>query len=228
MKITSCLNTTKQEITAKKFNIFIGISLGNKYFTQKNIKDYILWALENTKEKVAILIPDKIHSINYEVKNGYKKERADKLALKEGEKALSIVDSILTELGEEKSKLVEILNWEKIETEEHKRMVAVLRDEFENNNKFKDLIIEIVKENIQSDKLSDSDYEKLANYPLEELPMLVSGIEYAGIEYNLLPYPGISKIDYLAIDLQKGKSFLNITQKLNIKNKLYLVEAYAE
>ena len=228
MKITSCLNTTEQEIIAKKFNIFVGISLGNKYFTQKNIKDYILWALENTKDKVAILIPDKIHSTNYEVKNGYKKERADKLGIKEGEKALAIVENILTELGEEKSKLVEILNWEKIETNKHKRMVAILRDEFENNNWFKDLIIEIVKENIQSEKLSDSDYEKLANYPLEELPMLVSGIEYDGAEYDLLPYPGISKIDYLAIDLQEGKSFSNITQKLNVKNKLRLIEAYAE
>jgi hypothetical protein len=32
----------------------------------------------------------------------------------------------------------------------------------------------------------------------------------------------------LNIDLQEGKNFPEITKKLNIKNKLKLIEAYAE
>jgi len=47
MLIKTYLNCTEQEIQSKKFNIFVGISLGNKYFTKENIKKYILWALEN-------------------------------------------------------------------------------------------------------------------------------------------------------------------------------------
>ncbi|MDD5341112.1 MAG: tRNA-dependent cyclodipeptide synthase [Patescibacteria group bacterium] len=228
MKIGRCLNTTKEEIEAKKFNIFIGISLGNKYFTRENIKGYIDWALANTKEKVAILIPDKIHSVNYEVKSGYKKERAEKLAHKEGDKVLKIVESILGEFDKARRGIVDILTWDKIETEEYKRMVNVLRQEFSIDDKFRSLILEIVKENVKSDKLTESDYEKLASYPLEELPMLISGFEYNGVKYDLLPYPGISKIDYLVLDLQEGKSFPDITRKLNIKNRLGLIEAYAE
>src|SRR3989338_150961 len=223
MEITNYFNTTKECVEANKFNIFIGISLGNKYFSKENIKDYLLWALENTKEKVAILIPDKIHSINYEVRNKYSKERAENLAFREGEKVKEVVENILSEMELEKRALVNILKWESIETNEHKSMVEILHKEFENNKDFRNSILEIVKENIQSEKLTDSDYEKLATYPLEELPMLVSGIEYDGIAYDLLPYPGISKIDHLAIDLQEGKNFPEITKKLNIKTKLKLV-----
>ena len=228
MRIATYLNTTESDLQSRKFNIFIGISLGNKYFSKENIKDYLLWALENTKEKVAILIPDKIHSVNYEVRSKYSKERAENLAFREGEKIKEVVENILSEIEPEKSALVNILKWESIETNEHKSMVEILHKEFENNKDFRNSILGIVKENMQSDKLTDSDYEKLATYPLEELPMLVSGIEYDGLTYDLLPYPGISKIDHLAIDLQEGKNFPEITKKLNIKTKLKLVEAYAD
>lgn len=228
MRIATFLNINESDLRSKKFNIFIGVSLGNKYFSKENIKDYLLWALENTKEKVAILIPDKIHSINYEVKSGYSKERADKIAFRVGEKIKNLCENILVQFGQEKRAIFDVLKWEDIETDEHKNMVAVLRDEFEKNRAFKNLVIEIVKENVRSAGLTESDYEKLAMYPLEELPMLISGIEYGGRRYDLLPYPGISKIDHLAMDLQEGKIFPEITERLNIKAKLGLIEAYAE
>lgn len=228
MKIATYLNTTENDLQSRKFNIFIGVSLGNKYFSKENIKDYLLWALENTKEKVAVLIPDKIHSVNYEVRSKYSKERAENLAFREGEKIKDVVENILSEIEPEKRSFVNILKWQSIETGEHKSMVKILHEEFENNKEFRNLILEIVKENIQSEKLTDSDYEKLATYPIEELPMLVSGIEYDGLVYDLLPYPGISKIDHLAIDLQEGKNFPEITKKLGVGEKLRLIEAYAK
>lgn len=228
MRIATFLNINKSDLRSKNFNIFIGISLGNRYFSEKNIKDYLLWALENTKEKVAILIPDKIHSVNYEVKSGYSKERAKKLALREGEKVKNVCENILAQLSQERRAFVDILKWGNIETDEHKNMVAILCEEFEKNEKFRNLIIEIVKEYVQFAGLDNSEYEKLAIYPLEELPMLISGIEYRGIRYDLLPYPGISKIDHLAIDLQEGKSFPELTKKLGVKAKSGLIEAYAD
>lgn len=162
------------------------------------------------------------------MKNNYSKERAEKLAWKEGEKVKNVVEKILKELDSEKRALVDILQWVDIETHEHTMMVAILREEFERNEKFKNLIIEIVKEHVHAAGLNDSDYEKLALYPLEELPMLISGIEYKGIRYDLLPYPGISAIDHLAIDLQEGNSFPEITKKLHVGEKLRLIEAYAK
>jgi tRNA-dependent cyclodipeptide synthase len=228
MRIVKYLNTSEKEVYSKQLNIIIGISLGNKYFTKENVRDYLFWAIANTKERIAVLIPDKIHAVNYEVRSGYKKERAQKRAICEGEKVIYMVKSILGELSLEKQAIVDILKWEEIETKEYKRMVAILYDEFKNNSQFRDKIIEIVKEYMTSEKYNDSDYEKLATYPIEELPMLVAGINYNGRDYNLLPYPGISKIDDLKIGLQEGTIFPEIAEKLNMKNKLRLIEAYAE
>lgn len=227
MKITTYLNTTENEIADKKFNVLIGISIGNKYFSKENIRGYLLWAVENTKEKVAVLIPDKIHAVNYEVRSGYKKERAQRRAVREGEKIAMMIQDILNELPPEKHMLVKILKWKDIENDEHKRMTSILYDEFKRNQRFREDILGIVKEYCNLEKLTDCDYEKLAAYPLEELPMLVCGITHEGIEYNLLPYPGFSRIDDLKIGLQEGTLYPEISKKLAIKNKLRLIEAYA-
>jgi len=228
MRIVTYINTSEQEVFAKKLNIIIGISLGNRYFTKEHIRDYLLWAVENTKEKVAVLIPDKIHAVNYEVRSGYNNKRAEKRAQREGEKIKTIVKEIINDFSVEHKIMVDILKWEEIETEKHKRMVSIFYDEFKNNPKFKKDILEIVKEYFCSEKLADCDYEKLATYVLEELPMLVAGIEYKGVKYDLLPYPGISKIDYLKIGLQEGTIYPEVTKKLNVTNKLRLIEAYAK
>ncbi len=226
MRIVTYLNTTEEEIFAKKFNIVVGISLGNKDFKRELVRSYLLWAIENTKEKVLVLIPDKIHSVNYEIKNGYKKERACKLSAREGKKVEEMVKDILDEFTPEKRSIVSISKWEQIETDEYKRMVSIFYDEFKNNAEFNNEIIGIVKESIKSDKLNEIDYERLAIYVLEELPFLICGVESDDIVYGLQPYPGISKIDYLTVDLQDGLRFPDITHKLRIKNKLRHIEAY--
>lgn len=229
MKIASCLNASRAEILSKKFNIFIGISLGNKYFTREHIREYLLWALEHTKEKIAVLIPDKIHAINYEVRNEYSADRAFSVTRRKGDEAEELVAEIIkgAEIPENKA---EIVRWELIEDSLYLRMLNIFRAAFEENQAFRKAVIDTVKETLPyaNFNFSDAQYEKLAQYVIEELPMLMSGIRIGGVNYEVLPYPGFANIDYLAIDLQEGKSFPVITKKLNIQNKLKLIEAYAE
>lgn len=224
MIVKNTLNVAKEHILNKKFNVLIGISLGNKFFSKENIEAYIKWALDNTKENVVILIPDKIHAINYEVKNNYSKARADKVAFKQGDKIRKICEEFISKLDKEKSSRIKVLKWQDIETVSYKNMLKVINSEFNSNSDFKNLIIEIVRENVRDEKLNLSDYEKLAMYVIEELPMLISGVEYDGQLYDLLPYPDLSKIDYLTLDLQEGKNFPNITHSLEIKSKLKIIE----
>lgn len=87
-----------EEIQAKRFNIYVGVSLGNKWFTKDHIKESILWALKHTKEKVGVLIADKLHAINYEVLNDEKPGKATKRALKQGDKFVAMINEILSEL----------------------------------------------------------------------------------------------------------------------------------
>lgn len=224
MIVKNTLNVDKIDILNKKFNILIGISLGNKFFSKENIEAYIEWAMNNTKGKIAILIPDKIHAINYEVKSNYSKTRAAKVALKQGDKIRKICEEFINKLDKDKSSCIKILKWQDIETISYKNMLKVINSEFNSNSDFKNLIIEIVRENVRGEKLNLSDYEKLAMYVIEELPMLISGVEYGGQLYDLLPYPDLSKIDYLTLDLQEGKNFSNITNSLEIKSKLKIIE----
>jgi tRNA-dependent cyclodipeptide synthase len=229
MRITQYLNTTEEDIQARRFNIFIGISLGNKYFTPKHIRDYLLWAIENTKEKVAILIPDKIHAVNYEVKSGYSSERALAVARRKGDEVEKEVVKIIDELKIPGSK-IQIVRWGGIENESHLNMLTIFQDAFRDDAAFRKIIINITKEtpHISDLDFSDVQYEKLSQYVIDELPMLIGGIQKDGVSYELLPYPGFANIDYLAIDLQEGKSFPGITKQLKIKNKLRFIEAYAE
>lgn len=229
MKISAILNTTEEDVLSKKFNIFIGISLGNKDFSDETIKEYLRWSLEHTKKEVLILIPDKIHAINYEVKNRYSKERAMKIAIREGEKVKSKVETILNEFGSQKNtSIVKIVFWKDIETDEHLKNVEILRNEFKSNSDFRNLVISIVKDAVLLDRLTELDYERLTDYVLEELPLLITGINYSETLYDLQLYPGISSIDYLTVDLQKGERFPELTKKLNINNNRKRLEAYIE
>ena len=206
----------------------IGISLGNKYFTNENIREYILWALENTKEKVLVFIADKIHAVNYQVRWGYEQSQATSVALRKGKEMKEQIASIIDKFPKDKEKIA-VIGWEEIEnTEKYKKEKAIFEKAFQNNKEFRNRIMEIIESNInpQIIKLKEGDYEKLALYPLYELPIFISGLEFNKTLFNCLPYPKIGKIDQLEIELQNGKTFPEISKQLDIKNKVVIVEAF--
>jgi len=56
MKWKKFFNTTQKEVEERKYNILVGISLGVlKPLTKETAKEYIEWALKNTKNKVTDL-----------------------------------------------------------------------------------------------------------------------------------------------------------------------------
>jgi tRNA-dependent cyclodipeptide synthase len=228
MRIKTYLNTNKKEIENKKFNIWIGISFGNKYFTKNNIKEYILWALEHTREDVAVLIADKIHAINYELRNHYTKQRALQVALRKGQEIKESISKIIRELPKEQQKRIDILLWKDIENnEEYKLAKKNILQEFKTNPLFHKKIVEISKENLAF-KFNDEEFEKLSSYVLNELPIFIKGVRYEMKVFDLIPYPGLGKIDELAIDLLKGKTFPELTKKLKINLKIAILEAYVK
>lgn len=229
--IKTYLNCSKQEIQSKKFNIFVGISLGNKYFTKENIKKYILWALENTKDDVLVLIADKNHAINYDVFNGYNPERALQVALRKGIETEESVKKIVRGLPKEKHHLIKVCKWEDArKSPYYQNKIKNFLNEFQNNSKFHDFIIQIIKENLnaKADNLNSEELDKLALYVLDELPIILNGVEFEGKIYDLHPYPGLSSLDDLFMNLQTGKMFPKLAKMLEIKNKIAEVEAYVE
>jgi hypothetical protein len=67
MRITDCRNTTKSAVLEKQHNIWLGISLGNKYFNQAHLVDYITSLVDLSKNSLLIAIADWPQAINYQV-----------------------------------------------------------------------------------------------------------------------------------------------------------------
>ncbi len=237
MRIVKYLNTTKEEVEARKFNIWIGISLGNKRFTKEAIKQYIIWALEHTKEDVLVVIGDQLHAINLEILDEYPRLRAINTTLRKGDEKESETKEILSELSPEEAKLVKVVRFAHATTSKYNHYrLEVLRQEFKNNPNFHDWVISAVKENKKSasKNLAPEQLDKLAEYFLQEIPLYLNGAKYGGLPehggktYLLQIYPGIGLIDSLLLGLQDGTLFPKLTAKLKITDKIALIEGYPE
>jgi tRNA-dependent cyclodipeptide synthase len=236
MRIASYLNITEEEIRNKEHNIWIGISLGNKYFTKDNIKEYILWAVDNTKESVLIVIADALHAINLEVLDHRSPERAFRKAVRIGDDKNKEIQEIIESLSEDEKKRVRVVRWKDIlNHESYKKNLELIRNEYKNNLDFHQLIIEITKSGRMDrseriSKMTHGEIDRLADYVLYELPHFIDGVQGYGdnLIYTVIPYPGLNKLDELAIGLSNKTIFRDLAEKLNLTNKTGIVEAYVK
>jgi tRNA-dependent cyclodipeptide synthase len=230
MRIQTCLNTSLEEIASKHHNIWVGVSLGNKYFSEENLRKLIRWSLSNTKDHFLILIADEIHAINYQVINEYKPEHALAVALRKGQEIRKLVEKLVLELPVQDQKKASIFNWVNIKTESYYQSVAALENEFKNNPQFREYIVGIVNEHmgLRFPDLTLGDKEMLAQYILKEIPTFFHCVDNEGRVYTLHTYPGLSSLDKLLMSLQENKLFPDLAKKLKIEHKIAIAEAYAE
>lgn len=237
MLLQRCLGIKKEDICKKIHNIWIGISLGNAYFTKEHIKEYILWALDNTADSVLIVIADRIHAINIEVLDGYKKKHAFDVALRKGDEKEQEVRDIIKELPASSQKMIHIAKFrEMTNTKYHDYRLEVLFDAYKNDHHFHEYIVNIVYENskVAYKSRTIEEIDNLATYVLRELPVFLNGAkigglpEYGGKTYSLIPYPGLGLIDELLIGLQEKTLFPDLAEKLYITDPIAIVEAYCE
>jgi len=216
MEIKKTFNTTEKEIESKKFNIFIGISLGNKWFTKENLREYLDWALEHTKDKVLFWVGDKIQAINYNVRNKNHSKYNNNRALKNGIKTKDILKELISELPKEKQKKIKILRWEEYEKYDsfYKKFTPIIYNEFETNPKFKKEILQLIKKLITDRKFSDEEYLELSKYLLEEFVGSYSGIKYELDYYGMYLYPQESLLHHFIEKLQQGKIFPELNKEL--------------
>jgi len=227
MEIRGYLNCSKIRIKKKEFNIFIGISLGNKYFSKGNLKKYFAWAIKNTKTNVLIIIADSNHAINYEVFNNYSTEKALRHALRDGDRIMEMITEIIAEYPLESQNMFKICRWEELrKSPYYQKNKQIIWKEFNENLEFQNYVLNIVTENLGNRivGLAVLSRKKLAEYILDELPIMINGVDYQGSVYNLYPYPGLSSYNTLITGLQDKNIFQNLSNKLNIKNKIAMVE----
>jgi len=216
---------SEKEVKSKKFDIYIGVSLGNKWFTKENIKQYILWCIKYTKSKVAVLIADTLHSINYEVRNRESSDKALKRAIKEGDKFEKIVKEIISELPKDQQKIIEILRWEDVKEDPfNKKFIPFFFNEFKTNLKFKEEILKLVKGFTKKDSknFSQKDIEKLCEYILIELPEILHGFIHKRIYYNCYVYPYDSPLTRMVEKIQNKTLFPHFHKKIGIQSNVFV------
>jgi len=225
MKIGVIRGATEKEVKSKKFNLYIGISLGNKWFTKENIKENILWCLKHTKDKLAILIADTLHAINYEVRNKEKSTKAFKRAIKEGDKYEKIVKEIISEIPQSKQDKIEILKWEDVKKDSYnKKFIPFFFEEFSKNKEFREEIIRLVKGFTKKDpqNFNQEEINKLCEYVLLELPELLHGFDYKGTHYNCYTYPFDSPLTRMVEKIQKKVLFPYFYDKIGIQKNVFV------
>jgi tRNA-dependent cyclodipeptide synthase len=235
MKISKYINCSKEEVDSKKFNIWIGISLRNKFFTKENIENYISWALEKTDKEILIVIADRIEAINIEVLDNYSKLRAFKVAYRKGDEKEKEIQEIIEKLPEEKRKLINIARFRDIEnTKYFGYRIEIMKEEFKKKGKFYDEMMNLTRDHWKNGPhtLTTERLEKLSEYFIYEIQLFLNGAKFGGLPekggktYLLHVYPFFSKFDEFLIDCQEGKSFPELTKKLKLNGKFIMVEMH--
>jgi tRNA-dependent cyclodipeptide synthase len=214
------INIEKGEVESKKFNIFIGISLGNLFFSKENLRGYVLWALKYTCEDVVVMIADDIQAVNYQTFKELNEEEALVKARELGEEKEITVRRIISVLPEKDRNSIKIIKWKDVASEEYSRKVGLIFEEFEKNEKFRKTIVGIVSSAF-GDKMKDIDESgvlKLSEYVLNELPLMIEGLNYGNKFYSVMPYPRKTPLDDFILGVHDGRLFPELFSKI-IKNK---------
>lgn len=229
VEIKKYIGTDSVEIQEKKHNIWIPISLSNKVFTPEHIEALIRFALENTKEKVLVLIPGRMHATNYRYFDGMRRSEAIKKGYEDEDACREIVEEVLQSLPEQQQHVIKIANYDDVCTPKHMRQKEVFFRAFAEQGNFYEAVIEVMKDFIahRGRTFEVGKAESLALYALSELPFFVDGVNVIGDEatfYTLNPYPGSGKLDDLEVQIIEGNVFPELTKQLKLQNKVGIID----
>lgn len=219
LHLEKTLGISKQDIANKKYNIWVGISLGNKSFTPEAICQYVKWGLQNTGGKVIVLLVDTIHRSNYKILSSKSGGEAERLVQK---KATLLKKNLEEEFVKQGITGVPVLGWDDVvNTEEYQHNLKEVKDEFKYNKDFRDDILGLVKQ-ARKDKidkiksLNDEEINELVSYPLSELALFVNPIRYRDTSFQVSPYPVHTRLDDIVVGVNRGSIYEDLSRRLDI------------
>lgn len=229
MDIKSYFNTTPEQIDAKRWNPYLGISINNKAFTSEYLFAYMDWATERAKERAAIVIVDIIQYINNLIFDRSKPIAAIEKAFRKADEVRHLCDEAKSKLNIEKSTRLVIIEWADVISDTcFCYNLKLIKEAYANNQQFRDALIAITRRNLGPiiSRMNDSQVETLTQYLVNELPELITGFNYGGIHFNLNVYPG--KIACIYAELLELDFFRPIHSRLHLLGEIASVEAYLQ
>lgn len=220
------------EFYKKKYNIFIGISISNKKITSEMALNYLRWAVENTKEKVAVIIADELNVVNYEILDKYSRSKSEKRAQVVGEQFEKLFENAKEKLDSTGKNKVKIYRWKEVKNNfQYQKVKNFLEKQYNQDAEFKSAVLYFTKKYIEKKGkiITDEDrLDKLSSYIIGELPTLLEGIDVNETHYRLCIYPTYSdsSMSEFAMNLHEQKLKIGRELKRLLKSKAVLVEAW--
>lgn len=222
--VKETLLVSPEEILNKKFNLWLGLSFGNKWFTKENLAGLINFGLAHTKESLLILIPGRLQASNFKYFDGMSRAQALKKAFAEEEEKNFEVRQILQKISLADRKKIIVANYDEVLTPAFVRQREILMREFSKQNEFYRLAIEIAADMLKSRgrTFSKDRAESVALFVLQELPLFLNGAAKIGTKqkHTVILYPGLGKLDYLIVKIIKDHLFSDLRQKLKINEAI--------
>lgn len=217
MKLYKIRGGNENELRSKAYNIGVGISLGNKWFSPENILGLTEWALEHTKEYVVVYVADSIHAINIEVRNNKRPEKAKEIASKMGDEILQKTQELVNKkLSSEQLAKIHYAKWDQLLTPEYQKKLDFLREKYQNDSIFSETIVKFIDDFTKSENKTFSSEEKLklGTYLVEELPELLCRVPINNLPFDGNAYPYDSEFVAIVEKIQKGDLFPEIKEKI--------------
>ncbi len=226
MELHTIRGGTREELENKKYNIGIGISLGNKWFTPQNIVELVRWSLNYSKNKVVVYVADSIHSINEEVRGRMSTKRAMMRSTRMGAEIIQSTKLLIeNSFPKEIQDKIVYVTWNEIVNATYEKKMAYLIELFYTSNQFSKKIKNIVKSSVVNEKrkFSEEDVEKLSTYILSEMPEIICRVQMKEFECDAYVYPFDGELTQLAEQIQKGEIFPEIRENvMDTEPKVFL------
>ena len=215
---------TVQDLAECAFNPYLGVSLGNRLYADKNnpqgciayIKDCLRFGLGFAREgSVAALVGDELHYINLMHADGYSEPRARKVAARLGDEMVDRIKAAVGLLPAEDRGGVRIVRWrEACDASPHYHTnIEIIRQTYAENQTFATAVRGIVGEMVgkRVKPIDPVSQEKLSEYILQELAVFPGGIRSFGQDgsqseskFDLLMYPSLGPMQSLIRRLEVG------------------------
>ena len=228
MRIEQYHLTNEYEVTAKKWNIYLGLSLGNRKFSKQAIASYIHSSLEYTRSSLLLLIPDAIHAHNIQVRKGLGYEDALGIAKQRGQESRKVIESVLAQEKLQDDPRIKIAHWDDIQDAEYLRVHDILSDIYKTHIPFHLAIQDVVRAAVPVEGYSSQQRDTLGKYVIAELPTMLDGVRYDGELYDLYPYPGDTAVNRLVVNMLQEERFQDVMERLAVKNEVANLEAYPD
>lgn len=226
MQLYKIRGGTIAELDAKLYNIGVGISLGNKWFTPIHILESVQWSLVHTRKNVIVYVADSIHAINLEVRNRRSREASLKTALRLGQELLEQAKTIVSaSISPTDNERVYYAHWSDLTDDRYNKKVNHLERMYANDDVFRQSILSLTQELTSKEAriFSKASIARLGGYLIAELPELISRVPIAGQECDAYTYPYDGPVTKFAEDIQNGIIFPEIKNVvLDTKPKVFL------